>query len=156
MREIKFRAWHKEKKKMLSYGELFNIDCSGEYPFLALAAGHYEDCIEPLKVELMQYTGLQDTNGVDIYEGDIVKIPCYMFSSKLAYYTNKEVYFAYGMFGVYGNPNIKYYEGFRELFTTFKGDEQSYISNFGEVYNKRISLVEIIGNIYENPELLEV
>ncbi len=132
MREIKFRAWHKEKKKMLSYGELFNIDCSGEYPFLALAAGHYEDCIEPLKVELMQYTGLQDTNGVDIYEGDIL-IYQHMFVDKKSV---SEVIW-----------NEKY-SGFASY---VEDDERRYILE-KELKNQ----FEVIGNIYENPELLEV
>ena len=150
MENFKYKAWDKENRIMV---EVVSINLKSKKIYY----GNYGNCVLYFEeAELMQFTGLQDKNGVDIYEGDIVKIPCYMFSSKPAYYTNKEVYFAYGMFGVYGNPNIKYYEGFRELFTTFKGDEQSYISNFGEVYNKRISLVEIIGNIYENPELLEV
>ena len=132
MRERKFRAWHKEKKKMLSYGELFNIDCSGEYPFLALAAGHYEDCIEPLKVELMQFTGLQDKNGVDIYEGDIL-IYQHMFVDKKSV---SEVIW-----------NEKY-SGFASY---VEDDERRYILE-KELKNQ----FEIIGNIYENPELLEV
>lgn len=132
MREIKFRAWHKEKKKMLSYGELFNIDCSGEYPFLALAAGHYEDCIEPLKVELMQYTGLQDTNGVDIYEGDIIN----------AEYRNE-----WSVEKIYGN-------------VMFSDNGCFYLSvteNEGVIFPLLCEdTIEVIGNIYENPELLEV
>ena len=137
MREIKFRAWHKEKKKMLSYGELFNIDCSGEYPFLALAAGHYEDCIEPLKVELMQYTGLQDTNGVDIYEGDIINLSYEYFDG---HFRDNEivgkVYFEDSSFRM----SYKKYDEIRE----WRIDEPEILS------------IEVIGNIYENPELLEV
>ena len=132
MREIKFRAWHKEKKKMLSYGELFNIDCSGEYPFLALAAGHYEDCIEPLKVELMQYTGLQDKNGVDIYEGDIID----------AEYRNE-----WSVEKIYGN--VMFHNSGSFCVSVSKND----CIIFPLLCE---STIEVIGNIYENPELLEV
>ena len=136
MREIKFRAWHKEKKKMLSYGELFNIDCSGEYPFLALAAGHYEDCIEPLKVELMQYTGLQDKNGVDIYEGDIIKAD-YNFEG-----------YPYNICGF-----IVFFNG---SFCA-KTQEETFVifNNNRPLMDLVRDSIEIIGNIYENPELLE-
>ena len=129
MREIKFRAWHKEKKKILSYGELFAIDCSGEYPFLALAAGHYEDCIDPLKVEIMEFTGLQDCNGVDIYEGDIVNYQ-YIFEDKES------------TFKIVWNVDRN---GF------YAEDDESMWCLEKELKNN----FEVIGNIYENPELLE-
>lgn len=76
------------------------------------------------KYKIMQYTGLHDKNGKEIYEGDIVK----------ANFFNKEITgkieFAFGAFFVTGSA---------------VSDNQMFI----------FSDYEVIGNIYENPELLE-
>ncbi len=69
MREIKFRGWVKENQKMVRITGFDFDDKYGEW--------EYEDgenyCISQEHIELMQYTGLKDKNGKEIYEGDIIK-----------------------------------------------------------------------------------
>ncbi len=70
MREIKFRAWHKDGKKMSEPWDLFE-GFDGECMYSAYYDGE-QVLSYPSEVELMQYTGLKDKNGKEIYEGDIV------------------------------------------------------------------------------------
>ena len=77
MRPIKFRAWHAESKEIVCFSN--EKLCNDEYQRLHLAnlmTGNYGDV-------LMQFTGLQDSEGVDIYEGDVF-LPLYNRLPKLA------------------------------------------------------------------------
>jgi uncharacterized phage protein (TIGR01671 family) len=72
MREIKFRAWDKDSKRMRYAEDL--IGPGGwviQFHGVPLEIGIH-GVFEPENVELMQYTGLEDKNGKEIYEGDIV------------------------------------------------------------------------------------
>lgn len=111
MRTIKFRAWNKDKKKFVKVmiredGRVYNPN-------------HPSDWKEtPI---IIQFTGLEDKKGKEIYEGDIIQVGEYKF----------RIY--HGQFGwCVQNQN-------------------------GTVDDLDMSIIngEIIGNIYENPELLE-
>ena len=121
MREIKFRAWLKEERKMVNVETLFigiNRLCFGNSKTEDLFFRDFEE------VELMQYTGVKDKNGKEIYEGDITICK---YGPQIA-------------------MEVKWVdEGFRTL---GKYDGDNYV---GFVRNNE----EVIGNIYENKNLLE-
>lgn len=127
MREIKFRAWVKEKKAIF---EVILIDyVTKKVTYLLERVGHLLS-IRDAKfndVELMQYTGLKDKNNKEIYEGDIL-----FESFGERYY---KVVFENG--------------GFR---AEFKGDFDEHSFDLIDVVAQGC---EIVGNIYENPELME-
>ena len=130
MREIKFRAWNKEKKEMRK-----DVDTVGRfYTTFDRSDGRFRTNEE---VEIMQFTGLQDENGVDIYEGDIINLSYEYFDG---HFRDNEivgkVYFEDSSFRM----SYKKYDEIRE----WRIDEPEILS------------IEVIGNIYENPELLEV
>ena len=126
----KYRAWDKRDKEIRSVDEI-NWD-NGKFDYIGDAITFYRGAEE---VELMQSTGLKDKNGKEIFEGDIIKNGTAIVDVKshqtLGFYTvvNGEERF----FG--SNTSIKDFENDVEEFS---------------------SVTEIIGNVYENPELLEV
>lgn len=127
MREIKFRAWVKDKKAIF---EVILINyVTKKVTYLLERVGHLLS-IRDAKfndVELMQYTGLKDKNNKEIYEGDIL-----FESFGERYY---KVVFENG--------------GFR---AEFKGDFDEHSFDLIDVVAQGC---EIVGNIYENPELME-
>ncbi len=115
MREIKFRVWDKDTKEI--------FDLFGDYNSVWIASilrGEHPE------IEVMQYTGLKDKNGKEIYEGDIVKEA-----------------------------------NFGSFYQVLWSDEysewncQSLLPSKYELSIHTLGEVKVIGNIYENPELLE-
>lgn len=119
MREIKFRAWDGEKfyDPIIYIGKVFRDGRA------------FEDYIPSECDQLMQYTGLKDKNGVEIYEGDIVEVKSWHEDE----------------------------EG-----STLLCDSNSYMKRDIVKYHTKYPFVgfrlqeggRVIGNIYENPELL--
>lgn len=119
MREIKFRAWDTYKKIWIEYkiheGIVFFLDKS-----TGVWVGKYDKRYK--EFDLMQYTGLKDMKGKEIYEGDIL------------FETFREEYFKV----VFENGS------FRAEVDEYSLDLEDYAH-----------ICEVVGNIYENPELIE-
>lgn len=136
MREIKFRAWLKETQEMieaynLSWGYSINPDTGDNIHNINSQWKVGRDAI------LMQYTGLKDKNGKEIYEGDIVRV-----LNNLKEYECGEV--AMGNLGTWA---VRLHQLKIPIFE-FIDDRLSLVHSMDRI--------EVIGNIYENPELLEV
>ena len=137
MREIKFRAWHKIAEKMTEVHSFTNIDYKDEdeYKYVVTSEEAVDDgvCWKYRDIVLMQYTGLKDKNEKEIYEGDVIKIEVKK--------RNK------GDF-----PNLKnYLVVFEDFSFSYKDNDGHYATPL----NIFIKGVEVISNIYENPELLD-
>lgn len=130
-----YRAWDEHNKKMLNVGEfdLYHEEDNG------LHSGYVMENGDWAINRLMQYTGLKDKNGVDICEGDIIKTSdsygYVEYADDMAIY---ELIFTNGSRGLYG------YMKYNKQETRHK----TGLSEFTLPYR-------VIGNIYENPELLK-
>lgn len=126
MREIKFRAWNFKMKKMFSAGEMAKDQLA------LLPTGNFINCNDIMELSIiyptetmlpMQYTGLKDKNGKEIYEGDIL---------------TQE-----------GEPNfiVQYSDG------SFRGDDidgWDVMSDHFPLDQSMTDTAEVIGNIYES------
>lgn len=132
MREIKFRAWLKEDKKMVNVETMDFTDKSMQYLKRSEIINAYILRRESDDdVELMQYTGLKDKNGKEIYEGDIVLIK---LDETSTWY--------------------KTVVGFKKgAFIANLIDKEDYVYIFHHGFTD--DDFEIIGNVYENKKLLE-
>lgn len=133
MREILFRAKAKNKKCWV-YGDL--IHCENGYGIIEKKGG----CIKVKPETIGQYTGLKDKNGTKIFEGDIVK-------QNIGITLNNKPRYIYYC--------INYCEDDRCL-RAFKNGTKGYAYsiNFAR-YVINDNNLEVIGNVFDNPELLE-
>lgn len=119
MREIKFRAWDVENQEM--------VDAD------SLAFDYYEPLCDQLRdsdeMKFMQFTGLTDKNGVEVYEDDIIR------------YGTPPIYRS----SVFWSPQDFGFVTYNEMLGEYTG--LSFFSGYKNF--------EVIGNIHQNPELLE-
>lgn len=132
MRKIKFRAWNKKKKSMhiVVTLELYFED---EQTFYVSTAS--QEDIFPEDIELMQYIGLKDKNGKEIFEGDLLK-PVKGYDD---IYEVRELHTGFGWFEIYDGHFKKW---------VIMEDQKHAPLYVGTNYI-------VIGNIHENPELLK-
>lgn len=129
---LKFRAWDKNNKCMCSvdlidlYDEFYEFKCFKKDKSISGVADFNDKSLI-----IMQSVGLKDKNGVEIFEGDIIKPLGFASWVGVVEYSPENA--AY-IFDDHNNEFIK--------------DENVYLSQFNEG-------LEVKGNIYENPELLE-
>ena len=141
MREIKFRAFDKKENEMF-YSSMYQDKTSMAYGL----SNFLRECGD-IEDTLMQYTGLKDKNGVEIYEGDVVKWGHLPNRSECWHRVATVEMFPSLQF------NILHYIDSKTL-EKKKGDNHIFgFSNF--IYKDTHNSLEIIGNIYENPELLK-
>ena len=131
MRDIRFRAWLQHEKEM---SEVLVLDNQEEKVFVVRkdgAAGWrmFAD------IELTQYTGLKDRNGTEIYDGDYIRYSTRTINGSIYTHVCRVFQHESGTWRI---------EGYRE-------DNHSYETK-GTVYAAHL-ICEVIGNIYENPEL---
>lgn len=131
---LRYRAWLKTEKRMIETDDLLDIDYENEvvttqqvYFENGLPDDRDLDNFVFEEIELMQSTGLVDKNGKEIFEGDIVKM-------------SKDVY---------SEPT--YYEVVRHRGGAYRLESKQH----GCELWLRHADCEVVGNVYENPELLE-
>lgn len=127
-REIKFRAWDKKQKRWANL-QLSEMEFTRDGLLRVGETIEYGTHAEFNDFELMQYTGLKDKNGKEIYESDIVYVEQNIYAQK-----HLTVEWEYDRWG------------FKEEF-----DNGDYYNG----YAIRWEEVEVLGNIYEHKHLLD-
>ncbi len=117
MRTIKFRAWDKNKEKMIYPGQTAIWSRHAK-----VSSGDLIDWFED--EDLMEFTGLKDKNGKEIYEGDLLKRDKRKKRISVAKFSGGMF-----LFSIVGEPYFDYPFDARKF--------------------------EVVGNLYENPELLK-
>ena len=128
-RETRFRAWDGKK---FYYTPDFNLSFTKSGIICGLKNG---GMIFPNSNELQQFTGLKDKNGKEIYESDVVSIKGDKRKFYIRWFDNM----------CFGFADVR--SDYKETFYACYDDRNGYPMD---------SMIEIIGNIHQNPELIEV
>ena len=155
MREIKFRAWEEKGKDMIySHRGNFVMELDGECSFVEWGHNYFKPMPDLI---LMQFTGLKDKNEKEIYEGDILKITRVNWycpghpENNTDVIDQVEIYWDEEKNGMFSrtfdferlkrNPNQRPYCSSGSLGSGWNDERADE------------NIWEVIGNIYENPEL---
>lgn len=138
MKEIKFRAWDKKQNLMIHPNRDLDLcmQLSGKLFYSRNPLDGHLIAFANKNFILMQGTGLKDRNGVEIYEGDILSVE--------TWYDNPDLYRT-GVLAEVAWSDISC--GFK-LYPMTNTPSNIYDFNEDDKYT-------IVGNIYENPNLLE-
>jgi uncharacterized phage protein (TIGR01671 family) len=118
------------KRSGVNYLDKVNYELYDDYEDF-----EYKDVTD--KIELMQYTGLHDKNGKEIYEGDIVLLTCYNYEEP-----------------VFGGKFKVIYDDINGMWLLVDLENKDKGFAFGEIRSYYKAEFEVIGNEYDNPELL--
>lgn len=145
MRQIKFRAWDKQREEMWKYvlNEMSDVDCYDDNLSMWSVAKMMEKG-DDSRFVFMQYTGLKDRNGTEIYEGDILLVI-------------SEIYTNFGK-----TPTGRFSKEYYEVIWKDDGWGHKVLKSDHTIEGTEIKglkvitkYAEVIGNRCANPELLE-
>ena len=136
-REIKFRIWNKKKQTWI-HGPGEEVSLFGEMILLGgflkgIPVSKINDCVA------LQYTGIKDINGVEIYDGDLVELHTASNDHVVIGLRNH-----YGLYEVYWDRYYRLKQILPNWF--FKPSCVDTATTF--------TIMKVVGNIYSNPELL--
>ena len=120
MRPIKFRIWNKTPNNDSEEKPIMHYDVESWADLSSILKGEYPSLIP------MQFTGLHDKNGKEIWEGDIVK-----------------------------NLSVYSESGYEEVVTDVFFDNGCFLERYWNGGLWKYKNIEVIGNIYENEGLLK-
>jgi len=132
MREILFRGKRTDNGEWVEGYLIYDEFCNTSIPYIGYLFGDDVDVVEVAPETVGQYTGLKDKNGKRIFEGDILDTP-----DRLVVVT-------------WLDANAQ----FDCDFLRYAHDIE--IINFKGIFPREFYKYEVIGNIHDNPELLEV
>jgi uncharacterized phage protein (TIGR01671 family) len=128
-RQLKFRIWDKLKRN-----EQLLIDNLGKIFVIDEACGQANEADDQENYVIQQYTGLKDSKGVEIFEGDLVQ---------------------YNQNSNYDGMNFEVVWSDASFGWVLKSKTGDYLTNQITPNGPRYNFLEVVGNVFENKELLK-